>query len=50
MIVTYHSPFGEAIIGKKINETFTHVLTTLPYIAQGEWQEAMLILHSKEKK
>jgi len=23
MIVTYHSPFGEAIIGKKINETFT---------------------------
>ena len=34
----------------KINESFTHVLTTLPYIAQGEWQEAMLILHSKEKK
>ena len=23
MIVTYHSPFGQAIIGKKINEDFT---------------------------
>ena len=23
MIVTYHSPFGEAIIGKKVNEQFT---------------------------
>ena len=23
MIVTYHSPFGQAIVGKKINEAFT---------------------------
>jgi len=23
MIVTYHSPFGQAIVGKKINEDFT---------------------------
>ena len=34
----------------KINESFAHVLTTIPSIAQGKWQEAMLILHSKEKK
>jgi len=34
----------------KINKSFAHVLTTIPYIAQGKWQEAMLILHSKEKK
>ena len=23
MIVTYHSPFGQAVVGKKINEDFT---------------------------
>ncbi len=23
LIVTYHSPFGQAVIGKKVNETFT---------------------------
>jgi transcription elongation factor GreA len=23
MIVTYHSPFGQAIVGKKIDEDFT---------------------------
>ena len=23
MIVTYHSPFGQAMVGKKLNEDFT---------------------------